>query len=75
VRAILGCGLLVERASGVLLPRALLPPLGLALLVVEADLLTMTGATGRGIGSGAYNSRSIKTASAMASAATAPPIQ
>jgi hypothetical protein len=41
----LGCGLLVERTSGVELPRALLPPLGLALIIVEADLVTMTGGT------------------------------
>jgi hypothetical protein len=41
----LGCGLLVEQASGLRLPRALLPPLGLALLVVEGDIATMTDAT------------------------------
>ena len=41
----LGCGLLVERAAGLALPGALLVPLGLALLIVEADLVTMTGAT------------------------------
>ena len=41
----LGCGLLVERAAGMTLPGALLPPLGLALLIVEADLLTMRGPT------------------------------
>jgi hypothetical protein len=41
----LGCGLLVERVSGYRLPGALLLPLGFALLIVEADLATMTGAT------------------------------
>jgi hypothetical protein len=41
----LGCGLLAERASGLRLPGALVLPLGLALLIVEADLVTMTGAT------------------------------
>ncbi len=41
----LGCGLLVERASGLSLPGPLLVPLGLALLIVEADLVTMRGAT------------------------------
>src|SRR5207248_9327610 len=41
----LGCGLLVERVAGLPLPGALLVPLGLALLIVEADLVTMTGAT------------------------------
>lgn len=41
----LGCGLLVERAAGVTLPGALLFPLGLALVIVEADLVTMTSAT------------------------------
>jgi len=41
----LGCGLLVERAAGLMLPGALLPPLGLALIVIEADLATMRGAT------------------------------
>lgn len=41
----LGCGLLVERAAGISLPGALLPPLGLALIVVEADLVTMKGPT------------------------------
>ena len=41
----LGCGLLVERASGLTLPGPLLLPLGLALLIVEADLVTMRGAT------------------------------
>ena len=41
----LGCGLLVERAAGGALPGALLLPLGLAALVVEADLATMSGAT------------------------------
>jgi hypothetical protein len=41
----LGCGLLVERASGLSLPGSLLVPLGLALLIVEADLVTMRGAT------------------------------
>lgn len=43
----LGCGLLVESASGLELPRPLLMPLGLALLVVEADLVTMTSGTAR----------------------------
>jgi hypothetical protein len=41
----LGCGLLVERAAGLTLPGALLLPLGLALVIVEADLVTMTSAT------------------------------
>ena len=41
----LGCGLLVERASGLTLPGPLLLPLGLALLIVEASLVTMRGAT------------------------------
>jgi hypothetical protein len=41
----LGCGLLVERASDLRLPGALLLPLGLALLIAEADLVTMTSAT------------------------------
>ena len=41
----LGCGLLVERASGLRLPGPLLLPLGLALLIVEANLVTMRGAT------------------------------
>ena len=41
----LGCGLLVEQLAGIALPGALLLPLGLAVLVVEADLATMTGAT------------------------------
>ena len=41
----LGCGLLVERASGLSLPGPLLLPLGLALLIVEAGLVTMRGAT------------------------------
>jgi hypothetical protein len=40
-----GCGLLVERAAGLTLPGALLAPLGLALVIVEADLVTMTSAT------------------------------
>src|SRR6476469_3322860 len=40
-----GCGLLVERASGISLPGPLLVPLGLALLIVEADLVTMRDAT------------------------------
>ena len=43
----LGCGLLVEQLAGIVLPGALLLPLGLAVLVVEADLATMTGATAR----------------------------
>jgi hypothetical protein len=41
----LGCGLLVERAAGLTLSGALLLPLGLALVIVEADLVTMTSAT------------------------------
>src|SRR4051794_28772425 len=41
----LGCGLLVERAAAIRLDGALLVPLGLALLIVEADLVTMTDAT------------------------------
>jgi hypothetical protein len=43
----LGCGLLVECISRLALPGALLLPLGLALLIVEADLVTMSGATAR----------------------------
>jgi hypothetical protein len=41
----LGCGLLVEVASGLRLRGALLLPLGLALVIVAADLATMTGST------------------------------
>lgn len=41
----LGCGLLVERASGRRLPGVLLLPLGLALIAVVADLLTRLDAT------------------------------
>jgi hypothetical protein len=41
----LGCGLLVERSAGIRLDGALLVPLGLALLIVEADLVTMTDRT------------------------------
>jgi hypothetical protein len=41
----LGCGLLVERAAGLPLPGALLVPLGLALVIAEADLVTMRGPT------------------------------
>ncbi len=43
----LGCGLLVERVAGGGLPGALLLPLGLAVIVVEADLATTSGATAR----------------------------
>jgi hypothetical protein len=41
----LGCGLLVERASGLTLPGVLLLPLGIALVIVEANLVTMRDAT------------------------------
>jgi hypothetical protein len=41
----LGCGLLVERAAGRRLPGALLPSLGLALVVVAAELCTDRRAT------------------------------
>jgi hypothetical protein len=45
VAVCLGCGLLVERAAGLTLPGVLLLPLGLALVIVEADLVTMRDAT------------------------------
>jgi hypothetical protein len=41
----LGCGLLLERASGVKLPGALLLPVGLALIVVVAEITTKSSAT------------------------------
>ena len=41
----LGCGLLVERLSGVRLPGALVLPVGLALVVVLAEFATQTDAT------------------------------
>ncbi len=41
----LGCGLLVERASGRRLPGVLLVPVGLALIAVLSDLLTRADAT------------------------------
>ena len=37
----IGCGLLVEAAAGFRLPGALVPPVGLALVVVASDLTTM----------------------------------
>ena len=43
----IGCGLLVEQASGLSLPGALVLPLGLALAIVATDLVTMTDATAR----------------------------
>ena len=42
-----GCGLFVERVSGVRLAGALLVPCGLAVIVVVAGLATMTDATAR----------------------------
>ncbi len=41
VLACVGCGLLVEAAAGFRLPGALVPPVGLALVVVASDLTTM----------------------------------
>lgn len=41
----LGCGLLVERASGLRLPGTLILPVGFALLAVAAQLATATAAT------------------------------
>ena len=43
----LGCGLLLERASGIRLPGTLLLPSGLAVLVVVALFATANGATAR----------------------------
>lgn len=40
-----GWGVLVEKASGAVLPGALLIPVGLAAVIVEADLLTLFSAT------------------------------
>jgi len=45
VAVTIGGGLLVERAAGGRLPRALLAPVGLALVIVTADLLTRLDAT------------------------------
>ncbi|MDP9243515.1 MAG: hypothetical protein M3O77_00350 [Chloroflexota bacterium] len=42
---LLGCGLLLERASGLRLPGPLLLPYGLAVLIVIALFTTMSGAT------------------------------
>jgi hypothetical protein len=41
----IGCGLLVESLAGVELPGALVPPTGLALVVVSGSLTTMNDAT------------------------------
>lgn len=41
----LGCGLLVEHASGLRIPGVLLIPLGLAVIIVAADLVTAISAT------------------------------
>ena len=41
----IGCGLAVERASGWVLPGAVLPSVGLALVIVAATLTTSSGAT------------------------------
>jgi hypothetical protein len=43
----LGCGLLVEELGDVQLPRALLTPVGFAVVIVVASLATMNGATAR----------------------------
>jgi hypothetical protein len=40
-----GCGLLLERASGLRLPGVLIPPAGLAVVVVVAEIATSTDAT------------------------------
>jgi hypothetical protein len=42
-----GCGLLVQRAAGVPLPAALLPPLGLATIIVAGQIATTFGATAK----------------------------
>jgi hypothetical protein len=44
---VLGCGSLVEHASGLRLPGALIPPLGFATVVVASNFTTWTGATAR----------------------------
>jgi hypothetical protein len=41
----LGCGLLAERLSGIRLPGPLLPPLGVAVIVVVAQLITYSSST------------------------------
>ena len=41
----LGCGLLVERVSGLPLPGALIAPTGLALIIVGANFTTATDLT------------------------------
>ena len=41
----LGCGLLVEQAAGIRLPGVLLVPLGLAVVVVAANLMTAVSVT------------------------------
>ena len=41
----LGCGLLLERASGLKLPEGLLLPVGLAVIVVVAEITTKSSAT------------------------------
>ena len=40
-----GCGLLVEYVAGLRLPGALIPPLGLAVVLVSGDITTMSPAT------------------------------
>jgi hypothetical protein len=40
-----GCGLLAERASGIRLPGTLVPPLGIAVIVVVAGLCTLSSTT------------------------------
>src|SRR5438874_8622658 len=41
----IGCGLLVEAIAGFRLPGALVPPVGIAVVIVAGDFATMTGAT------------------------------
>ena len=43
----LGCGLLLERVAGIRLPRALLLPVGYALIVVVGVLVTTNDTTAR----------------------------
>jgi hypothetical protein len=42
-----GCGLLVQRIAGITLPGALIPPLGLATVIVAAELATTYEATAK----------------------------
>src|SRR5271166_5437572 len=42
-----GCGLAVERVAGWRMPGALLPSVGLALVIVAAELMTYMGSTAR----------------------------